>query len=759
MARAVGIDFKFTGDPTKAVAAFRQIAQAAKGAGGEIGSAGRQIETALAKAEKQAQEAQKSLRGALAGGSQSKAGAFLGGLADSLGLGEFADQFGGIEEILGGVSTKAAVAATGVAALGAVTIKFGKESLDTFKRVVEQVDAISDVSGASAEEASKLLGVFKGLGVDAGTGANAMAKLAKAVGTNEGALLRYGIVVAKNADGSTDLNGTLLNVASAYQATEDPAKRAAIASAAFGKSWADMVDVLDKSRSKIAELQNLSPGVSEDDIRRLEDYKQATAGLSQSWDDTKLSTGRQVIKLLTADIERATGVVRVAGNALTGDFGTAWDVLTGKAAKARSGFALMSDDLRGRLVASALQAAFAMDELGNRAELASVRAANAARAFSGLFDTQTTAISAQVRFKDAISSLAAFQQQAAGQASKYADAQDNVAAAIGDQARAASDGARRIADAERESAESIVDAQERVADARERAARSAMDAADRVADAERALRDAGATGAGENPLEQRRRIEEAQIQLERAKRDQVETAQDGNKDIARSEADLVKAQEDGQRRIEDARREAAEAQADALARVSEAQGRATAAIDVGAVSVGNMTSKVDDLVSSTFDAAYQTAAMGGSQEDVKRKVDESKQALEEFGPQIGLTAEQIDYYKRKLDLIPATVRTRIVLEVGGSGFTSGAVARATAGVIAAAASQLSIPQFAGGGTFRAPGGGAGLAILHDGEKVLTPEQQQNSGGTTVNVYGAVISDRDLMEIIGRAERAGYGRRG
>jgi hypothetical protein len=105
------------------------------------------------------------------------------------------------------------------------------------------------------------------------------------------------------------------------------------------------------------------------------------------------------------------------------------------------------------------------------------------------------------------------------------------------------------------------------------------------------------------------------------------------------------------------------------------------------------------------------------------------------------------------------VRTRIVLEVGGSGFTSGAVARATAGVIAAAASQLSIPQFAGGGTFRAPGGGAGLAILHDGEKVLTPEQQQNSGGTTVNVYGAVISDRDLMEIIGRAERAGYGRRG
>lgn len=47
MARAVGIDFKFTGDSTKAVAAFRQVAAAAKASGGDIGAAGRQIESAL----------------------------------------------------------------------------------------------------------------------------------------------------------------------------------------------------------------------------------------------------------------------------------------------------------------------------------------------------------------------------------------------------------------------------------------------------------------------------------------------------------------------------------------------------------------------------------------------------------------------------------------------------------------------------------------------------------------------------------------
>jgi hypothetical protein len=207
------------------------------------------------------------VRGALGGGANSKAAGFLGGLADSLGIGEFADQFGGVENVLDGISTKAAVAATGAAALGAVLVKLGVDSFNTFKTVVEQVDAVADVTGSSAEEASKLVGVFKGVGIDATAGASAMAKLAKAVGTNEAGLLKYGIVVARNADGTANLNGTLLNVASAYQATTDPAERAALASAVFGKSWADMVDVLEKSRSKISELQGLAPGVTDDDIK------------------------------------------------------------------------------------------------------------------------------------------------------------------------------------------------------------------------------------------------------------------------------------------------------------------------------------------------------------------------------------------------------------------------------------------------------------------------------------------------------------
>jgi hypothetical protein len=533
VARTVGIDFKFTGDSAKAVAAFRQVAQAAKSSGGDIGKAGRDIEAALKRAEVAAAQQQKSVRGALGGGANSKAAGFLGGLADSLGIGEFADQFGGVENVLDGISTKAAVAATGAAALGAVLVKLGVDSFNTFKTVVEQVDAVADVTGSTAEEASKLVGVFKGVGIDATAGASAMAKLAKAVGTNEAGLLKYGIVVARNADGTADLNGTLLNVASAYQATTDPAERAALASAVFGKSWADMVDILEKSRSKISELQGLAPGVTDDDIRKLEEYKQATAGFGQAWTDSKLGVGRQLISLTTAELERFTGVASVAGSIVTGDLGGAWDKLFNDTKQASTAFRDASDDLGGRMVAAALQASFAVRNLGGEVELASARAARAASVFASLFDRQTTAIGAQVRFKDAIFGLQQAQQQAAGKAAaKYADAQNDVARAVGDQSKAAADAARKIADAERQAAERIVDAQQRVSDARDAASKSAQSAADRVLDAERALVDAAASGAGDNPLDQQRRIEDAQIDLERARRDQAQAGTDGREGCA-----------------------------------------------------------------------------------------------------------------------------------------------------------------------------------------------------------------------------------
>jgi hypothetical protein len=65
-----------------------------------------------------------------------------------------------------------------------------------------------------------------------------------------------------------------------------------------------------------------------------------------------------------------------------------------------------------------------------------------------------------------------------------------------------------------------------------------------------------------------------------------------------------------------------------------------------------------------------------------------------------------------------------------------------------------IPRLHSGGMFRAPAGsgGEGLALLRDGERVLTPGQQ---GGQTIIVQGHLVLEKDLMRIMAQAQAQGY----
>jgi TP901 family phage tail tape measure protein len=69
-----------------------------------------------------------------------------------------------------------------------------------------------------------------------------------------------------------------------------------------------------------------------------------------------------------------------------------------------------------------------------------------------------------------------------------------------------------------------------------------------------------------------------------------------------------------------------------------------------------------------------------------------------------------------------------------------------------------LPHFDTGGMFRAAGGGAGLAVLHDGEVILNSKQQQmilagGGGGTTINIHMPPGSDgASVVEAIRKYER-------
>ena len=70
-----------------------------------------------------------------------------------------------------------------------------------------------------------------------------------------------------------------------------------------------------------------------------------------------------------------------------------------------------------------------------------------------------------------------------------------------------------------------------------------------------------------------------------------------------------------------------------------------------------------------------------------------------------------------------------------------------------------IPRFHGGGMFHAPTpGGEGLAILRDGETVLTPGQSTGGQTIVVNIHtSAVLSEGDVAKAVARELRNGFGR--
>jgi len=87
---------------------------------------------------------------------------------------------------LGGMAKKAAIGvgaigAAAVAAGAAVAVKFGADSIDTFKRVGGEVKTLARLTGMSAEESSRLNFGFKQTGVDGAAGAKAIGIFSKGI--------------------------------------------------------------------------------------------------------------------------------------------------------------------------------------------------------------------------------------------------------------------------------------------------------------------------------------------------------------------------------------------------------------------------------------------------------------------------------------------------------------------------------------------------------------------------------------------------
>jgi hypothetical protein len=195
-------------------------------------------------------------------------------------------------------------AAAGAAALGA----FAAKAVASTMQLDAGILAVQRATGATAQNASALVAIADDFGLGADQVADSLGKLAK--NADSKVLAEFGVQLAKNSDGTTDLYGTLVNLSDVFTTIQDPTERARLANAAFGKSWQNLLPILEQGR---AGLEGAYKEIGDGQIRTQEQID-ASEELRLTFDALSDAAGGLSIAVGTALIPE---IERLASAALT----------------------------------------------------------------------------------------------------------------------------------------------------------------------------------------------------------------------------------------------------------------------------------------------------------------------------------------------------------------------------------------------------------------------------------------------------------
>lgn len=481
-----------------------------------------------------------------------------------------------------GISSSTALGVGVVAAAGAAGLALGKFAVDgvrAFATYGAEVAKVRRVTGSTSEDASRLVAVFHALGIDTDQAATALFRMGKNIGEGGAKLREFGIEIAKNRDGSTNLTATLLNVGDAYKRTTDPAQRSALAFAVFGKQAQTLAPILGRSRQELEAFGQAAAKrgliFSDQDVQKAIQFQVASRELHESISGLQIELGKELLPVLAEMVHELTSVVdkinslsKHAGglSKVIGALSTEYAPGASRALSKMSTEAAHSADANSQAEQAALGAGAAFDEEAGGAQAARKAVSdhvNAVLSYAhaqlGVEQANRAVREAQQRLSDAETGGAERAQRIADAARDVQHAHEGVTSAL-----------RDVADAQR-----ALDAAQRGPDPRDLASAQldVKDAQLELADSQKALVDVNVDGkaTAEDYERAQLRVERATISLSRAQDEAGQIQQDADNKVAGA-----------QRALQDAQKRAAEA-ADTLAVAQQKQRDALKPVDVQAV--------------------------------------------------------------------------------------------------------------------------------------------------------------------------------
>jgi hypothetical protein len=215
------------------------------------------------------------------------------------------------------------------AAAAAALAGFGVSSVNAYQDLAQSVLQFKRASGATAEQSSALVAAFDDFGISAETGAKAVFQLGKRLEDNTDGLAAYGVAAVRGKDGNTDLAATLLTVADAYANTTDPARRAALVTAAFGRSGQELIPILERGSEGIrrlyADAEQTGQILDDEDLDRAEDFRLAMDDLQDAFREFQLVAGETLVPLAQRFAELTTTGVEFVDKVLNAEIaGDSW---------------------------------------------------------------------------------------------------------------------------------------------------------------------------------------------------------------------------------------------------------------------------------------------------------------------------------------------------------------------------------------------------------------------------------------------------
>lgn len=218
---------------------------------------------------------------------------------------------GGLKGVVGKVGVGiAAVGAAAIAAGAAIAIKFGADSIATFKKVAGEVLGLKRVTGMTAEDASRLGFSLKQSGVDAAVGQKSFILFGKNLAGAASNAKKMKAMTDLLGFGFTDAAGKVLpmskllpKVADRFAKMPDGAEKSALAMKLFGKSGVAMIPFLNKGAKGLDELAKKSDKfgntLTDKQLQALKDSKQAQRDWDAAMQGLQVTLGANLLPLLT----------------------------------------------------------------------------------------------------------------------------------------------------------------------------------------------------------------------------------------------------------------------------------------------------------------------------------------------------------------------------------------------------------------------------------------------------------------------------